>query len=540
MKLGLTKKIWLLVGILSITSLVISCYGIYNLNKSHKTIDYLVKNKGQKLIYAERLEKIFYALYANQNSVLLTKDAEEIKNFDKEIEKYNNRYKETFAEYYSIASSEGKRDLNEINETYLQWKTSFEKYHSSKNLKEAELILAVNQNTTYKAKFDKDLKSIIERNSENLNAEYIQNNYEIILAKQLFIGFSLSFILASIIFAFITIKDLKTTITNILSQLKNSSNILNKASYEIADSSNQLAEATNQQASSLQQTSSSLEEINAMVKINSDHATLSREKSDHGLRTAIDGKEILNEMISFMNELKKSKDELLKVAEENNKELNKTTATINQIADQTKVINEIVFQTKLLSFNASIEAARAGEQGNGFAVVAEEMNKLALKSGTASLEIEDKLKNGIQEVDRIMQNSKENLNASISKIQEDIEKASDLIKRCESIFDQVLANNEEFAAMSKELSYSCAEEEKGIDEINKAVAQLDIVTKINATASNQAAVNSQELKKQTAGLVLTIGELNKIVNGIDKSVSNKKAYENVGLENDNLEFAEAV
>ena len=74
---------------------------------------------------------------------------------------------------------------------------------------------------------------------------------------------------------------------------------------------------------------------------------------------------------------------------------------IKSIEEKTKVINDIVFQTKLLSFNASVEAARAGEQGKGFAVVAEEVGNLATMSGTSAEEISKLLESSISHIESI-------------------------------------------------------------------------------------------------------------------------------------------
>ncbi|EQC49763.1 methyl-accepting chemotaxis protein [Bacteriovorax sp. DB6_IX] len=88
-----------------------------------------------------------------------------------------------------------------------------------------------------------------------------------------------------------------------------------------------------------------------------------------------------------MNGIKNSNEAILTTTSEGNKKINEIVSVINEISEKTKVINDIVFQTKLLSFNASVEAARAGEHGKGFAVVAEEVGNLAQMSGKAAEEM---------------------------------------------------------------------------------------------------------------------------------------------------------
>lgn len=96
-----------------------------------------------------------------------------------------------------------------------------------------------------------------------------------------------------------------------------------------------------------------------------------------------------------MREIDSSNKELVKEIERNNTELTKITNMISEINEKTQVINDIVFQTKLLSFNASVEVVRAGEHGKGFAVVAEEVGNLASMSGKASLDISEMLETSI-------------------------------------------------------------------------------------------------------------------------------------------------
>ena len=100
-----------------------------------------------------------------------------------------------------------------------------------------------------------------------------------------------------------------------------------------------------------------------------------------------EGKNIVSAMVSSSQSIKDGSEVFKEQMNESLSELSKTLLVIQEIANKTKLINEIVFQTKLLSFNASVEAARAGEHGKGFAVVAEEIGKLAKVSGSSSEEI---------------------------------------------------------------------------------------------------------------------------------------------------------
>ena len=137
----------------------------------------------------------------------------------------------------------------------------------------------------------------------------------------------------------------------------------------LSSSNSELTQAVNEQAASVEQTSSSVEEISAMVQNNVSETQNSQVIS-----------KTVNEQ---MNDLKVA----MKEIEESNVHIEELSEVIGEIASKTKIIDDIVFQTKLLSFNASVEAERAGEHGRGFAVVAQEVGNLAQMSGKAALEI---------------------------------------------------------------------------------------------------------------------------------------------------------
>ena len=114
-----------------------------------------------------------------------------------------------------------------------------------------------------------------------------------------------------------------------------------------------------------------------MVKRNEENAEGSKIISDQGMQSSEAGRKAMTSMMEAIHEIDESNKDILKTVEDSNNNISEISNSIRQIGEKTKVINDIVFQTKLLSFNASVEAARAGEQGKGFAVVAEEVGNLA-------------------------------------------------------------------------------------------------------------------------------------------------------------------
>lgn len=121
-------------------------------------------------------------------------------------------------------------------------------------------------------------------------------------------------------------------------------------------------------------------------------------------------------MLNSIDEISQSNDSIADQTRQNNEKINEIVKLISDIGNKTKVINEIVFQTKLLSFNASVEAVRVGEYGKGFAVVAEEVGNLANKmSGNAAKEISSLLDESQRKTAQIVKETESKVDELIKK-----------------------------------------------------------------------------------------------------------------------------
>jgi methyl-accepting chemotaxis protein len=195
--------------------------------------------------------------------------------------------------------------------------------------------------------------------------------------------------------AFFFSNSLVASLKQISDALDESSAQVSSAAGQIASSSEELSQAATEQASSLEETSSSVEEMSSMVNINTENAKKASENSEISKRQAERGRTVVQEMVLSMSQINESNNNIMTQINHSNEQMGEIVKVIQEIETKTKVINDIVFQTKLLSFNASVEAARAGEQGKGFAVVAEEVGNLAQMSGNAAKEISEMLASSV-------------------------------------------------------------------------------------------------------------------------------------------------
>jgi methyl-accepting chemotaxis protein len=153
-------------------------------------------------------------------------------------------------------------------------------------------------------------------------------------------------------------------------------------------------------------------------------------------------------------------------------------ASSKRIADIIGVIDEIAFQTNLLALNAAVEAARAGEQGRGFAVVATEVRSLAGRSATAAREIKALIQDSVKKV----------------------EDGSVLVTQSGRTLEQIVGAVKKVSDIIAEIAAASREQSSGIEQVNKAVMQMDEMTQQNAALVEEATAASQSMAEQAGSL----------------------------------------
>ena len=325
-------------------------------------------------------------------------------------------------------------------------------------------------------------------------------------------GFILSLTMG-ILFA----RSLSNALVSVSKNLVEGATQLNSAATEIATSSESLSSSSSEQAAAVQETSSAVEELSAMVSKNSDNAEKSRDKAATSQQVAQKGRNVVTEMMTAISDINESNSQIMSAVEESNKNIAEITRVIMDIGAKTTVIKDIVFQTKLLSFNASVEAARAGEHGKGFSVVAEEVGNLAQMSGNAAQEISSTLEESIKKVNNIVAETKERVEGLILIGKEKVERGHTIATQCGEILEQIVAEASDVSSMVVEISSSSKEQSIGIQEITKAMSQMDTVTQQNASISQTSASASVELAAQSESLTTLVNEMQLIIYGLNQS-----------------------
>jgi methyl-accepting chemotaxis protein len=250
-------------------------------------------------------------------------------------------------------------------------------------------------------------------------------------------------------------------VAQMVRDIKGAAAAVRMGAEEISKGNTNLSQRTEEQSSSLEETASSMEEMTSTVKQNADNAGQANQLATAARDQAEKGGGVVGKAVRAMTEINEAS---------------------KKIADIISVIDEIAFQTNLLALNAAVEAARAGEQGRGFAVVASEVRNLAGRSATAAKEIKGLIKDSVRKV----------------------EDGSALVTQSGQTLEQIVASVKKVSDIIAEIAAASREQSSGIEQVNKAVMQMDEMTQQNAALVEQATAASQAMAEGA-------GELNRMM-----------------------------
>jgi methyl-accepting chemotaxis protein len=276
------------------------------------------------------------------------------------------------------------------------------------------------------------------------------------------------------------LKDMNTSLLNIVGEVRSGTDSIATSSTQIAAGNQDLSSRTEEQAGSLEETASSMEELTSTVKQNADNARQANQLAASAAQVAVKGGAVVAQVVGTMQSI---------------------NASSNKIVDIISVIDGIAFQTNILALNAAVEAARAGEQGRGFAVVASEVRNLAQRSASAAKEI------------------KTLIGASV----EQVNAGSMLVAQAGSTMNDIVDSVQRVSDIITEITAASSEQSVGIDEINRAIGQMDAVTQQNAALVEESAAAAESMQHQAHNLAQVVSVFK--LNGQQASVSGLKGMQ---------------
>lgn len=331
---------------------------------------------------------------------------------------------------------------------------------------------------------------------------------------QLLSLFSLFFALVvGVAIAWYSANSTTKALNQVVGQLSNGSREVGTAVTQLSAASQNLSASAYQQASALQETAASLEQITAMVKKSAENAEASDRASARSKERAEKGQEVVGRVASSMDEINRTNENVGVEINASNERITEIVKIIQEIGVKTRVINDIVFQTKLLSFNASVEAARAGEHGKGFAVVAEEVGNLATMSGTAAKEITTLLDASVQKAESIVSETKIQVDQLMERARKTVNEGAKVAQECGAVLAEIVENANQVSEMVSGISTASQEQARGVEEISKAIQMLDESTQTSSAASASSAKSVEILSDQMSSLRESATILKKMVDG---------------------------
>ncbi len=261
------------------------------------------------------------------------------------------------------------------------------------------------------------------------------------------------------------------------------------ASEQMSVQSNEMLQGSEIQSDRISSTATAMEEMNATVLEIARNAgdaaaasTEAQDKAKNGASVVDKSKNSLTQTVSEVNGLKDNMQEL-------DKQAKGTEAIIG-------VITDIADQTNLLALNAAIEAARAGEAGRGFAVVADEVRKLAEKTMTATGEVSE----SIGAIQRVAGNNIR----SMETVYKRIEEANEFSESSGTVLHEIVSGAEESAVQIQSIATAAEEQSATSEEINSSVEEISRITAETAHGAREFALALESLAEQ-------VSEMQKIV-----------------------------
>jgi methyl-accepting chemotaxis protein len=310
------------------------------------------------------------------------------------------------------------------------------------------------------------------------------------------------------------IRELMTEVSQSTEQVSSSSEQLmasaeqsTKASELITESVQQVASGAEKASESLNESAKSLEEVTLGVQNIAETTSSIAESGTVATERAKEGGKLVAETAKQMELIGQSvnfSSDILQLLEERSKEIGSITVVINGIADQ----------TNLLALNAAIEAARAGEHGKGFAVVADEVRKLAEQSRQSSSQITELVK--------IIQSDMEDSNNSIAKVKTDVQEGLVLVGKTEESFNEILSSMQNISSQIDGIAATSEQMSASSQEVTATMVGVNHITQEASEQTQTVAASTEEQLASMEEISASATALSKMAESLQDSMSKFK------------------
>ena len=300
-------------------------------------------------------------------------------------------------------------------------------------------------------------------------------------------------------------------VAELIAQVHEASEATASASNQISSSSEEMAAGAQEQAAQTAEVASAIEEMTKTVLETSSSVTMAASESKASNTSALQG-------TKKIEEAKKGIERIFSSAQETGKIISSLAQKTDQIGEIAQIIDDIANQTNLLALNAAIEAARAGEQGRGFAVVADEVRKLAERTAKATKEIAETI--------RFIQKEAKDADDSMTEAGKTVTVGIKLNDEVADVLGEILQSTSKASDMIIQVAAASEEQSSAAEQISKNIESITNVSQESAQGISQIAKASEDLSRLTLNLQELISRFNigSNVNSHHSSIfSNSKA-----------------
>lgn len=338
------------------------------------------------------------------------------------------------------------------------------------------------------------------------------NHGNLLISFGILINFVMSLIIGTIV-----LRSMRKVISDNSMTLEDNTKELKVTSENLQGGLKTLTTSSQDLVAELATTSSAATQISALAEQLNSRSTDEAREAETMITLAQDGTSKVAALADRIEQVARQNQSVSQNIEEANGQFHAIGALLEHLGKQIKMIHEIVFQTKLLSFNASVEAARAGEHGKGFAVVADEVGELANRSGHVAGEIEKELTNAINQISQIVDSSTVTLKNSMDQNTHAISASREAMDQVQNIFSNISAQTTKTANAIKDFSAATAEQSTGVSEIEAAVRKIESLAHSNDSVNQTISARLQVLEYCISTTTLTVQSLRNTVSRGNRS-----------------------
>jgi len=478
-KMTIGKKLLISVGSLLVMSLALGLASLYSINQLAEKLDIATQKTARRMRLAGMIDAAGSEMLAAQRGMLaygFGKSRDGVENAKRMFDSAGTEWQSCIEEFRPLAATvEGKDLINRLQLDLNSWRPiggEVKRLLDQENPDEALKVATEKGLPLYEAN-TRDSRRLRTIQDEILTLETEEGTR---LAKTstwtAIVLLSVSLAVGAAVF--LTVRHTNRTLQKAAAGLSQTAEQVASAAVQISSSSQALAQGVSEQAASITETSASSEEITTMTRRTADHSKAATDLMDETSTVVADANRTLQLMQTSMRDINTSSD---------------------KIGEIIKVIDGIAFQTNILALNAAVEAARAGDAGMGFAVVADEVRNLAQRSAQAAKD-------------------------TAALIQESITMSSQGSTKLEQLagaIRHITERADKVKALIKEVSVGSEEQARGVEQIARAMTQMEQVTQSSAASAEEAASAGESMSAQATNMRHVVEELEQMVGGRRRS-----------------------